>query len=364
MMSTILTAVVVLGVLIFVHELGHFLVAKAFGVGVQKFSLGFGRKLVGWRWGETEYLVSAFPLGGYVKMVGEGEDDELSPADQARSFQGKHPFKRMLVVFAGPFFNLLFAWLVMTLLLMWGVPTLLPKVGSLMEGKPAVKAGLRAGDIITAIDGEEVRRWEEIPARISARKGAPVALSVKRGEERLELTITPERQAVEDVFGDPVERLIIGISPAEDVFTERYGPVEAVTKGAALTADTVAKTLTALKKLVMRAISLDNLGGPIMIFVESGRQLSYGVANVIAFMALLSVNLAVFNLLPIPILDGGHLLFYGWELVTRRPVSDQVRDLGQRLGLAFLLCLLLLSTYNDFVRYWKDITSFLTGAPP
>jgi regulator of sigma E protease len=363
-MMSIISAVVVLGVLIFVHELGHFLFAKFFGVGVEKFSLGFGHKLAGWRWGETEYLISAFPLGGYVKMVGEGEDVELTPEDQARSFQGKHPFKRMLIVFAGPFFNLLFAWLVMTLLLMWGVPTLLPKVGSLMEGKPAVKAGLKVGDVVTAIDGQEVKRWDEIPARISARKGEPVTFSVKRGEELLNLTITPERQPVKDVFGDPVDRLIIGISPGEETFTERYGPVAAVSKGAALTADTVVTTLTALKKLVMRAISLDNLGGPIMIFVESGRQLSYGVANVIAFMALLSVNLAVFNLLPIPILDGGHLMFYGWELVTRRPVSEQVRDMGQRLGLAFLLCLLLLSTYNDFVRYWKDITSFLSGGSP
>lgn len=363
-MMSIVSAVVVLGVLIFVHELGHFLFAKFFGVGVEKFSLGFGRKLAGWRWGETEYLVSAFPFGGYVKMVGEGEDAELTPADQARSFQGKHPFKRMLIVFAGPLFNLLFAWLVMTLLLMWGVPTLLPKVGSLMEGKPAVKAGLKEGDIVTAIDGKNVTRWDEIPAHISARKGEPVTFSVKRGEQLLELTITPERQPVKDVFGDPIDRLIVGISPAEETFTERYGPLAAVSKGASLTADTVTTTLTALKKLVLRAISLDNLGGPIMIFVESGRQLSYGVANVIAFMALLSVNLAVFNLLPIPILDGGHLVFYGWELVTRRPVSERVRDMGQRLGLAFLLCLLLLSTYNDFVRYWKDITSFLAGGTP
>lgn len=363
-MTTIITAVIVLGALIFVHELGHFLFAKFFGVGVEKFSLGFGRKLAGWRIGETEYLISAFPLGGYVKMVGEGEDADLLPADDPRSFQNKHPFKRMLIVFAGPLFNLLFAWLVVTLILIWGVPTLLPKVGSLMEGKPAAKAGLKTGDVITAIDGQHIRRWDEIPAFISAGKGKPVLLSVKRGDERLDLTIVPERQAVKDVFGDSVERLIIGISPGEEVFTERYGPVEAVTKGASLTADTVVKTLTALQKLVMRAISLDNLGGPIMIFVESGRQLSYGVANVIAFMALLSVNLAVFNLLPIPILDGGHLLFYGWELVTRRPVSERVRDLGQRLGLAFLLCLLLLSTYNDFVRYWKDITAFLNGTPP
>jgi regulator of sigma E protease len=362
MISTIVTAVVVLGLLIFVHELGHFLVAKLFGVGIEKFSLGFGRKVAGWRWGETEYLVSAFPLGGYVKMVGEGEEGEIPPEDVPRSFMAQHPFRRMLIVFAGPFFNLLFAWVVMILLLLWGVPTLAPTVGSLAEGKPAAKAGLKAGDVIAAIDGSSIRRWEDIPRAIAQRKGEPVTLTVRRGAEERTVTITPEMQPVKDLLGDSKNRLVIGISPSDQVFVERYSPIEAITKGTALTADTVVTTVTALKKLVMRAISLDNLGGPIMIFVESGRQLSYGIANVVAFMALLSVNLAIFNLLPIPILDGGHLIFNGWELLTRRPVSERVRDVGQRLGLAFLLCLLLLSTYNDFVRYWQDIMAFL-GRP-
>jgi regulator of sigma E protease len=267
----------------------------------------------------------------------------------------------MLIVFAGPFFNLLFAWVVMILLLLWGVPTLAPKVGALAEGKPAAKAGLKAGDVIAAIDGSSIRRWEDIPRAIAQRKGEPVTLTVRRGADELTVSITPEMQPVKDVLGDSKNRLVIGISPSDQVFVERYAPLEAITKGTALTADTVVTTVTALKKILMRAISLDNLGGPIMIFVESGRQLSYGIANVVAFMALLSVNLAIFNLLPIPILDGGHLIFNGWELVTRRPVSERVRDLGQRLGLVFLLSLLLLSTYNDFVRYWQDIVAFLGG---
>lgn len=181
-MVSIISAVIVLGILIFVHELGHFIFAKLFGVGVEKFSLGFGPKLIGRKVGETEYLISAFPLGGYVKMVGEGVEGELSDEDKARSFAEKPPLKRIGIVVAGPGFNLIFAWLVFIAIFMIGVPSVTSKVGEVVKDKPAAKAGIMASDVITGVNGKAVSRWEEMAAEISAGKGAPLVIEVKRGK--------------------------------------------------------------------------------------------------------------------------------------------------------------------------------------
>jgi len=351
-MTSIIAAIIVLGVLIFVHELGHFIFAKLFGVGVEKFSLGFGAKLVGFKKGETEYLISAFPLGGYVKMVGENADGEISPEDQARSFAAKPPLQRIIIVAAGPIFNLAFAYFLFIMIFMLGVPAATTKIGEVVKDKPAARAGLMANDVVTAIDGRQVSRWDELAKTIAEGKGQPLELQVRRGEAVMTVRVTPEAKTGKNLFGETVSTPVIGVVAAGEVVIDRFGPLEAFTKGSAQTWNVIRLTVLSLVKLVERAIPLDTIGGPIMIAKMAGQQAAAGGVSFLAFMALLSVNLGVLNLLPVPILDGGHLFFYGWELIFRRPVSMKTREIAQQVGLALLIGLMVLAFYNDIARYF------------
>lgn len=350
-MLSIVSAVVVLGILIFVHELGHFIFAKLFKVGVEKFSLGFGPKLLGKKVGETEYLISAFPLGGYVKMVGEGTDGELSEEDKGRSFAEKSPLQRIAIVAAGPTFNLLFAWFVFILLFMLGVPAATTKIGEVVKEKPAARAGVIAGDVVTSVNGKSVSRWEEMAAEIAASKGASLVIEVKRGDQVKTFKILPETRTGKNLLGETVTSPMIGVVASGDTVIDRFGPGEALVKGSLQAWNVTKLTILSLVKIVERAVPLDTIGGPIMIAKMAGQQAEAGGVSFLAFMALLSVNLGVLNLLPIPILDGGHLVFYLWELVFRRPVSQRAREIAQQVGLALLIGLMVLAFYNDIARY-------------
>ncbi len=358
MMISILSAVVVLGVLIFVHELGHFIFAKLFGVGVEKFSLGFGPRLVGKRIGDTEYLISAFPLGGYVKMVGEDPDAEVEDVDRSRSFMHKPPSQRICIVAAGPVFNLLFAGLVFIIVYMLGVRAMTTKVGEVVKDKPAARAGIMANDVITAVDGKPVDRWDAFAGIVAASKGRPLDVQVRRGDQSLTFRMTPETRTGKNIFGETVSSPIVGVVAAGDVVIDRYGPLDAVVKGTAQTWRMIDLTVLSLVKMVERVVPLDTIGGPIMIAKMAGQQAAAGGVSFLAFMALLSVNLGVLNLLPVPILDGGHLFFYFWELIFRRPVSAKAREYAQQIGLMLLIGLMVLAFYNDIARY------FLTQAQP
>lgn len=351
-MVSVLSAIVVLGVLIFVHELGHFIFAKLFGVGVEKFSLGFGPKVVGFSRGETEYLISAFPLGGYVKMVGEAPDAEVSPEDSHRSFQSKTPLQRIVVVAAGPVFNLLFAWLAFVVVYMIGVPAMTARIGEVVKDKPAARAGIAANDLITAINGTAVTRWDDVAKAIAATKGGAVEVRVRRGGADLAFRVTPESRSGKNLFGEPVTTPVIGVISAGETIVDHFGAGEAVVKGSAQTASVIKLTILSLVKLVERAIPLDTVGGPIMIAKMAGQQATAGAVSFIAFMALLSVNLGILNLLPVPILDGGHLFFYFVEMILRKPVSFKAREVAQQVGLVLLLGLMILAFYNDIVRYF------------
>lgn len=351
MITTILSAIVVLGVLIFVHELGHFIFAKLFKVGVEKFSLGFGPKLYGKKIGETEYLVSVFPLGGYVKMVGENIEGELCPDDRARSFAEKPPLQRIIIVAAGPVFNLIFAYLIFIVLFMVGVPSATTKIGEVIAGKPAARAGIREGDLITSINGTQVSRWDDFAKAIAESKGKPVVLQLMRDKTPLTFTMQPETRTAKNIFGDTVTSPIIGVVAAGETVTDRYGPVDAFVKGSLQTANVIRLTVLSIVKLVERAIPLDTIGGPIMIAKMAGQQAAAGGVSYLAFMALLSVNLGILNLLPVPILDGGHLFFYLWELLFRKPVSMKAREIAQQVGLVLLIGLMVLAFYNDIARY-------------
>ena len=350
-MTSIISAIIVLGILIFVHELGHFIFAKLFGVGVEKFSLGFGPKLIGKKVGETEYLISAFPLGGYVKMVGEGSDGELTDEEKARSFAGKTPLRRIGIVVAGPGFNLIFAWLLFIVVFMVGVPSATTKVGEVVKDKPAARAGMAAGDVITAVNGKKVDRWEEMAAEIAAAKGPSLAVEVRRGTDTKTFSVSPEMRTGKNLLGETVTSPVIGVVAAGETVIDRYPPGEAFSRGSAQTWNVIELTVLSLVKIVERAIPLDTIGGPIMIAKMAGQQAEAGGVSFLAFMALLSVNLGVLNLLPIPILDGGHLVFYLWELVFRRPVSMRAREIAQQVGLALLIGLMVLAFYNDIARY-------------
>lgn len=346
----LLAALVILGMLIFVHELGHFLVAKLCRVKVEKFSLGFGRKIFGWRMGETEYLVSVFPLGGYVKMLGENES-EVDPAEAGRAFTAKPPLIRFAIIAAGPIFNLFFAYFIFILVLLHGYPFDSTAIGSVLPGKPAERAGLKAGDVVTSIDGKQVDVWDEMAMSIMDSRGSTIALKVRRGGEELSFSIAPEVISDKTILGETLSRRAIGITPSEQKIIKKFPLSQSLRDAFDQTVRMIGLTLLMLVKLVQRAIPLNNIGGPIMIVAEAGKQVSAGLSKFLFLMGGLSVNLGVLNLLPIPVLDGGHLFFTLYEAIFRRPVSMKVREAAQQIGLVFLISLMILAFYNDIVRY-------------
>jgi len=347
---SILFAIIALGALIFIHELGHFIFAKTFKVGVEKFSLGFGPKIFGKKIGETEYLLSAFPLGGYVKMVGEGDDVELDEAERQRSFADKPVLQRIVIVAAGPLFNLLFAFLIFIVIYMIGVPAVTTKIGDVVAGKPAARAGMLAGDRITAVNGKPVSRWDDFAKIITGGKLAPLEIDVQRGASVLRFKMVPESRTSKNLLGDTVTQPVVGVVAAGESVIDHFPPGEAIVRGSNQCWSVIKLTVLSMVRLVERAIPLDNIGGPIMIVKMAGQQASEGLVNFLAFMALLSVNLGVLNLLPVPILDGGHLAFFVIELVIGRPVGKRAREIAQQVGLVLLISLMMLAFYNDIAR--------------
>jgi regulator of sigma E protease len=346
-----LSFLIVLGILIFVHEFGHFIVARQLGVGVTKFSFGFGPKLAGIRRGETEYLISAIPLGGYVKLVGENDADEVSPEDQEKAFYQKPVWVKMAVVAAGPIGNLLFAFLVFWAVFLSGVPTLTPKIGDVMPDTPAARAGLKAGDLVVRVGEKNIATWEELAAGIRASgAGKELPLTVRRGEEEFRVTVLPEIREGRTIFGEKVDGPKIGVVASNEVFQRSINPVAAIGRAAGETARIVKLTVLTVVKLIMRVIPSNTLGGPLLIAQIAGDQARQGISPFVYFLGLLSVNLGILNLLPIPILDGGHLLFFSIEALRRKPLTPQARMMAQQVGLAVILMLTALVFYNDIAR--------------
>ena len=351
MSVNIFALVVVLGVLIFFHELGHFLVARLFGVGVEKFSLGFGPRLIGKKIGITDYLISAIPLGGYVKMVGEQPDAELDPADIPISFTHKNVWKRILIVAAGPFFNIILAVIIFFgIFQISGLYILKPSIGEVQEGTPAYRGGLKKDDIIKSIDGVELSTWEEMAEIITASKGKPLAVSVRRKDTTLTVNITPELKIFQNIFNEDVERYVIGITASGDGFSKDLNIFQSLSESIIQTYKITVMTIKGVAKLLQGAISPKTLSGPIMIAQMAGEQAREGATNLIFFIALISINLAILNFLPIPVLDGGHLLFFFIEAATGSPVSIRVREIAQQAGIFVLILLMIYVFYNDIAR--------------
>ncbi len=427
-----------LAALIFVHELGHFLVARRFGVIVEKFALGFGPKLIGFTKGGTEYLIAAIPLGGYVKMKGEDPNEEL--ADTVGSFHHAKVGHRIAIAFAGPLFNFLFAGIIFAGVYMTGVPSLDTTVGTVKEDMPASIAGLKTGDRIVEINGKKVQYWEQlldtvhnspgqkiefmidrndallpfsitpmmdtitdmlgdekkvgligitplrnvisyiekgssadtaglkVDDRLVAVDGVPIReiqdllptaidkpgqellFSVVRDEQQLDLALTPTPKKVKNKEGVSVEKGLIGLNLRGTTLSRSYGLPGAITRSVEETFGMIKLITISIQKMIFGSVPSNSIGGPILIFQVYGEQARQGFSELIRLTALLSINLGLINLLPIPILDGGHIFFFLLEIIKGKPVSERNRERAAQVGLFMILSLMIFAFYNDIVR--------------
>ncbi len=350
----LLPFVVVLGIMIFFHELGHFLIAKYFDVKVLKFALGFGPKIIGRQYGETEYSIRYFPLGGFVKMLGEDDEDEdtqgLSPEDEARSFGNRHPLKRIAIVAAGPVFNLILAFF-----LYWGLFFISgnyinsTEIGQVTPDSPASRAGLLKGDIIKSIQGKSIEDWFEIKEMVYDKAGIPLHMTVERGDTLIDVTVIPE-ESTQNMFGQEVKVALIGVVSSGKFVKKEFNLLSAMKEAAVETWNWIVRICKFIEKLFTGATSIKMVGGPIMIGQLTGEMAKVSLLSLIPFMAAISINLGILNLFPIPVLDGGFILFLFLELLLGRPISLKKREFAQKLGLSLLILLMAVVFYFDILR--------------
>jgi regulator of sigma E protease len=347
----IIPFVVVLGILIAFHEFGHFLLAKSFKVMVHKFSLGFGPKLIGKKIGETEYVISAFPLGGYVKMLGESDEEEVSPEDAHRSFAQQPTINRIAIAAAGPVFNFLLAFLLFAgLYLISGYPTMAPEVGQVRPNSPADEAGLRKGDVIEYIEDKKIDEWSDIKRFIEKSSGRGLAIVAKRGDESISTTVFPEEETIKNLFGEEIRSPLIGIVASGTITKLKLTPFRAIQKGAEKTWEVTTLTILTVVKLIQGVVPLKTVGGPILIGQLTGDIARENLTYLLPFMAVISINLAILNLIPVPVLDGGMILFLLIELIIRKPISIKKREMAQKIGFFILIVLMAFVFYNDLAR--------------
>ncbi len=347
---TFFWAIVLLGTLIFVHELGHFIFAKLSGIRVLKFSLGFGPRLFGKKIGDTDYMISAVPLGGYVKMLGEEPGETLKEADKAEAFNYQPVKKRLGVVLAGPVFNLLFAVLLFAVMFSVGMPVLIPEVGETVKDSPSEKAGIIKGDAISRINDKDVTQWTELSDVIHKSPNKKITLMIKRADRVISIDVVPEIKKVPNIFGEEEEIGLIGIAPSGKTFTKREPLPQAAVMAVQKTWDLIELTVIGIVKLFQRVIPADSIGGPILILQMAGKQASAGFLDFFLFMAIISINLGILNLLPIPVLDGGHILFMLIEALRGKPLKENTMLIAQKAGIFIIISLMAFALYNDLLR--------------
>jgi regulator of sigma E protease len=348
---------VLLTPLVFVHELGHYLIARRNGVRVEVFSIGFGPEIYGWTAKSgTRWKISAIPFGGYVKMFGENRDpangQKLSPEDQAVAFHSKRLGQRAAIVFAGPAANFLFALVALAILFATvGQPFTPADVNEVVPGSAAERAGIKSGDVIVAIDGTKIERFEQIQRIVQLAPGRPLVFTIMRDGRQISLDTIPEPVEKVDRFGNTQRIGMLGISrPTGDMVVVRHDPFSAVWRATKETASLSANILDALWQIISGTRTAKELGGPLRIAQMSGDVWDLGFVSMVMFAVLLSINLGMLNLFPIPMLDGGHLLFYAVEGLLGRPMGERAQDYGFRVGLALVLSLMLFATWNDLVQ--------------
>ncbi len=355
MITTILATVFALGVLIFIHELGHFIAAKAFGMRVETFSMGYPPRLTGKKIGDTDYCISWIPFGGYVKitgMVDESLDTKtLQKPPEPWEFRAKPWYQRMIVVFAGAGMNLLFG-LIFFIVLAWTTGQVVneSRIGTLVSGQPAEMAGFQKGDHILSINDTPVSTWEDLTREIRHSTELPLSIEVERESESQILTVNPSIQTIQNQDGEPVEIPMIGIGP----MVRKTTFPNAVVQGSQAAYGISKMILESLWKLISGQESVKSLGGPVAIAKMAGESARAGFGVLISFTALLSINLALLNLLPLPVLDGGHLLILSIEGLVRREIPTKAKLIIQQVGMALILGLMLFVIYNDIVRVVAD----------
>ncbi len=359
-MFALIVFILVLSILIIIHEFGHFIMAKRMGVRVEHFSLGFGPVLLTKKIKHTRYSICAIPLGGYVKLAGDNlEEFKNRPFE----YLYKKPGERARIVIFGPVLNYIMAFLCFWLIFSLGYPTLTSQVGELLDDYPAQEAGIKPEDKIVAIDDNPVQYWEELQKIVFNKKqGQTVSLTILRNEQLHHIDVKIKMSEIEDIFGQKKNIGLIGISPSGEIVKVKYGLIKASMLGAEKLWDFTSLTLKAVFRIVTGKLSLkDSVTGPLGIFYVTSKAAQLGFIAVLHLVAVLNVSLAIFNLLPIPILDGGHLLLLGIEKIKGSYLSPTVDRLVSQLGLSFILLLAIIIFYNDLIRFgiWEKITQFL-----
>lgn len=360
----------ILTVLVYVHEMGHYLIARRNGVRVEVFSIGFGPEIYGWtNAAGTRWKISAIPLGGYVKMFGESDSPDredkdardMTPEDRAVSFHHKRLGQRAAIVAAGPIANYLFAIaLLATLFGVVGNPRALSGVGSVQPESAAATAGLQPGDLVIGVDGTPTQWFDDLRDSVSNKPGKAISLTIRRNSQEMTLSAMPQPVEIEDETGTRVVIGRLGIAPdPNQVSYERQNPLAAMSMAVERTIALSWRILTYLGEIVSGTQKADDLGGPLRIAQISGEMAQGGWANILSFMAALSINLGLINLFPIPMLDGGHLVYYAAEGIRGRPLGPRAQEYGFRFGLILVFMLMIFATWNDLVHL--KVIDFLKG---
>ena len=348
----ILISVLILSILIFFHELGHFLVARAFNVRVEVFSIGFGKKILKKNINGTEYAISAIPLGGYVKMKGQDDTDPNKINLDEDSYYTKKPWQKICILFAGSFANIFLAFLIYIFIGIYGINSFAPTIGEVVENSPAFYAGLKNGDEIIKIDNKKIKIWRDVYDYISNNKNQ-MNLSYKRDGEIHSTLINSQIKETKNIFGENVEIGFIGVASNGEIKKVKYSLFESINFAYNETLDSSKLIILGLQKLILRILPISEIGGPISIVQVISKAKESGIVVLMAFSALISINLGILNLLPIPALDGGHIMFTIYEWISKRKISDRVMYALTLFGWIVLLSLSMLGIYNDVNRIIK-----------
>ncbi len=344
-----LISLLVLSFLIFFHELGHFLAARFFGVRVEVFSIGFGKKVYSKVYGDTEYALSMIPLGGYVQMKGQDDTDPTKVSYDEDSYNVKKPWQRIVILLAGPFANFLLAFFLYIAIGNIGVTKFAPLIGHVAPNSPALHSGIRSGDEIISINGIEIKTWDELSKKIR-KSDDNLFFKIKRDGKIIWLKIKPKIHTYKNMFGETLEKKMVGISPKGETVVVRYGLLQSIPFALEETKNATTMIVKSLQKLIEGAVSPKELGGIVSIVQVTAKASAMGIVALFGLTALISVNLGVLNLLPIPALDGGHIMFNIYEMITKRAPNERVIYYLTLGGWVFLLSLMAFTIFNDIYR--------------